>query len=114
MAMFQFIDWIIEWFRELEKIEFEWDSGNQSKNLTKHGITCDEAEAVFKNRSDFRILGIQTRPKVNENRFGALGKTDEETKMFVCFTFRKNKIRVIHIRKMNQKEKKDYAKICEK
>jgi uncharacterized DUF497 family protein len=34
--------------------------------------------------------------------------------MVVCFTIRGTGIRIIHIRKMNQKERKFYAELCKK
>ena len=53
-------------------------------------------------------------PKVNEPRYGILGLTKQLKPVFMCFTIRGVGIRVIHIRTMNQKEKKLYAELCQK
>jgi len=41
----------------------------------------------------------------NEERYIVVGKTKNETLLFIVFTIRKNKIRVISARNLNRKEK---------
>jgi uncharacterized protein len=43
-----------------------------------------------------------------ENRYYALGKNDINRFLFIVFTVRENKIRIISARDMNKKEKKVY------
>ena len=44
-----------------------------------------------------------------EDKFSLIGKTEVNKTLFIIFTIRENKIRVISARKANQKEKYQYA-----
>jgi uncharacterized DUF497 family protein len=114
MSKFKFIQWLIDWIEDQTQFAFEWDLGNQTKNFIKHGMTTKEAESVFTEVEAIRVLGEQTSPKVNELRYGILGLTGDLKHVFVCFTIRGTGIRIIHIRKMNKKERKLYAELCKK
>jgi len=114
MAIFDFIEWLIEWILSQTQFAFDWDEGNSTKNLEKHGISIEEAESVFNQPEAIRALGVQVSPKVNEPRYGILGLTKKLKPVFLCFTIRGTGIRVIHIREMNQKERKLYANLCQK
>jgi uncharacterized DUF497 family protein len=91
---------------------FEWDFGNRTKNLVKHGITVQEAESVFEQPEAIRVLGEQISPASNEPRYGILGLTGDLKHVFVCFTIRGAGIRIVHIRHMNRKERRLYAELC--
>ncbi len=115
MAKFQFIEWLIEWFEQLnDQIIFDWDAGNSTKNITKHGVSCEEAESVFMLRNKVRVLGQQISPEVNEPRYGLFGATEGKRLVFVCFTIREKHIRVISIRELNRKEAVIYEKLCKR
>ena len=89
-----------------EPAEFEWNEGNQNKNLHKHGVENQEIEEAFFN------LPILVSPDLGhsgkESRYLVLGQTDRRRKIAIIFTLRKNKIRVISARPMSQKERKFY------
>ena len=87
---------------------FEWDSGNKDKNWQKHNVDAKEAEEVFFNKPLLSVL--DEKHSTNELRFQALGKTNDNRKLFVSYTIRSNKIRIISIRDMNKKEKNIYDK----
>lgn len=92
---------------DLKKITgFEWDHGNLDKSYQKHGITPKEAEEVFLDK-DIMILEDEKHSET-ENRFSAIGKSIEETILFLSFTLRKHKIRIISVRKGNKKERRLY------
>lgn len=112
MAKFRFILWILDWIENQSSFSFEWDAGNRTKNLLKHGISIEDAESVFSEVEAIRVLGEQISPIVNEPRFGILGLTENFEHVFVCFTIRGSGIRIIHIRKMNEKERRLYAQLC--
>ena len=86
--------------------EFEWDDGNRDKNWKKHGITQNECEEIFFNQP--LIVNEDLKHSERENRYQALGKTNESKLLFIVFTLRGNKIRVISARKMNRGEKQIY------
>ena len=91
-----------------EPLSFEWDAGNIDKNLKKHNVSCQEAEEVFVNQPLF-IIEDSSHSK-NERRFHALGKNNSNRYLFLSITIRKQKVRIISIRDMSKKEKKEYEK----
>lgn len=93
---------------DLNKIAgFDWDSGNVRKN-DKHGVSMAEAEQIFFN--DPLLLVADTKHSQAEQRYHALGKTDEGRTLHITFTLRKSgeKIRVISARDMHKKERTIY------
>lgn len=95
-----------------KSIKFEWDEWNLDKSYLKHGVLPKEAEEIFVDGESIVLPGVQHSQ--NEERFIIAGKTLEETKMFVVFTFRNDKIRVISARRMHGKEVKKYERINNK
>lgn len=93
---------------ELSRVEgFEWDTGNETKNLTKHGVTKEEAESVF----SYEPLIVEDEAhSQTEERWAAFGRTAEGRLLTVVFALRNNetKIRVISARDMSRRERKDY------
>ena len=87
---------------------FEWDAGNVAKIATKQGVSPEEAEQVFAQRP----LLVHRDPghSGTEVRWDALGRTREERRLFVAFTVREGRIRVISARPMSRKERRAYAK----
>jgi len=87
---------------------FEWDKGNINKSFKKHGITPNQSEEIFLDENLKVIRDIKHSQK--EKRFIAIGKTFKNIILFIVFTIRKNKIRIISARKANKKERKKYEK----
>ncbi len=87
---------------------FAWDRGNVEKNWKKHRVTCWECEQVFFNKP--LVVAADARHSEGENRFYALGQTDEKRLLFVVFTIRGTLIRVISARDMSLKERKEYGR----
>lgn len=94
----------------LDPVAFEWDEGNSEKNYRKHQVTRQEAEEVFINEP-FIISEDVTHSNENEKRFQGLGRTNYERKLFISFTIRNEKIRVISVRDMSKKEGVVYEKL---
>lgn len=94
---------------DLEKIiGFDWDDGNISKNENKHNLKWQLIEEVFFNEP--LLIVEDFKHSNNECRCFALGITNDSTKLFVVFTIREDKIRVISARTMNKKERVEYEK----
>ena len=92
---------------EIDKIiGFDWDSGNIDKNLNKHGLPHGIIEEIFFNEP--LIITEDFTHSQNECRCYALGSTFDNRLLFVAFTVRNNKIRVISARAMNKKERLAY------
>ncbi len=88
-----------------EPISFEWDKGNIDKNFVKHGVTNKEAEEIFNNQP---LISEDVKHSKREIRFQALGKTDKKRLLFLSFTVRYDRIRIISARDMNKKEVSRY------
>src|SRR5687768_1015535 len=91
-------------------VGFDWDAGNESKNLDKHSVTQAEAERVFE--CPHLLVLDDIKHSSAEARFQALGETPERRKLHVTFTLRGNGtlIRVISACDMNAKERDTYDK----
>ena len=87
-------------------IGFEWDSGNKGKNFLKHKIKDEECEEVFFDHN--KKISKDTIHSGKEERHILIGKTKKQKKIFLVFTIRKNKIRIISARDLNKKEYKLY------
>lgn len=85
---------------------FEWDKHNSEKIRTKHGVTPAECEQVFFNIPV--IAGDDEKHSKNESQFYVLGQTDSGRLLFLVFTIRNDKLRVISARDMNKKERRAY------
>jgi uncharacterized DUF497 family protein len=88
---------------------FDWDVENIYKNEKKHGLKWQLIEEVFFNEP--LLLLEDLKHSSNECRCFALGKTDDRTYLFVVFTKREEKIRVISARIMNKKERTVYEQV---
>jgi len=87
---------------------FQWDRYNIQKNWEKHEVSPLESEQAFFNRPFIIVKDVHHSQK--EERFYALGKTDQDRRLFIAFTIRKKLIRVISSRDMSKKERKVYEK----
>jgi uncharacterized DUF497 family protein len=88
-----------------KELDFEWDEGNKYKNEEKHKVSNKESEDIFK---DNPIFTLDQRHSVKEERWGVLGETSEKRKLFIAFTIRNNKIRIISARDADKAERKWY------
>lgn len=88
--------------------EFEWDEGNLDKSQRKHGVTPQEAESIFVDPEAYVFPDVRHSEK--EERYVILGTSDHDRFLFVIFTLREEKIRIISARRMHRKEVKKYDK----
>jgi hypothetical protein len=93
---------------DFSQFGFDWNDGNSSKSLDKHGVSQQEAEQVF---VDPRVLVlVDEKHSGEEKRFHAYGTTPLGRRLQVSFTLRQNEtlIRVISSRNMSRKERARY------
>ncbi len=88
---------------------FAWDKGNLLKNWEKHNVSHIECEQVFFNTP--LLVNSDPAHSQTEDRYYLLGKTDNDRALFIVFTVRAKKTRVISARDMNRKERKIYEAI---
>jgi hypothetical protein len=110
MGQFRFILWLAYWYLQTDKFEFEWDSGNSTKSLKKHGVSTEDVESVFEMKLAATI-GRQFSPEVDEERLCLVGPSVEGKMISVVFTLRDGRVRPISSRLANTKEKKLYEEI---
>lgn len=84
---------------------FEWDPGNWRKSELKHGVAASEAEEVLLNDP---FCQVDTRHSGEEQRYVALGVTNEGRRLFVAFTIRRSRVRIISARPMSRRERLVY------
>jgi len=89
-----------------ESKSFDWDKGNINKNWDKHRVHHLECEEIFFNEPI--ITKVEKGGVPQEERVSALGVTNESRFLFVVFTIRRGKIRVVSARDTNKKERKIY------
>lgn len=88
--------------------QFDWDKWNADKIRQKHKVEPYECEEVFFDDNKVKLKDVLHSEK--EERFILLGKTKKERLLFVVFTKRNYKIRVISARDTNKRERGLYEK----
>ena len=78
------------------------------KNLVKHNVSITECEEVFGDTHKKILEDVQHSK--GESRFILLGMTNAHRLLFVVFTLRGDKIRIISARDLNKKEVPLYEK----
>ncbi|TAG00624.1 MAG: BrnT family toxin [Betaproteobacteria bacterium] len=87
---------------------FEWDAEKAASNLTKHGVSFDEAVTVF---ADIRALTTPDREHSrSELRYQTLGFSAQLRLLLVVTTERDENLRVISARKATSPERREYER----
>jgi len=102
--MYIFAIYIMEILKDC--IGFDRDGGNLEKNWILHQVSQSECEQVFFNEP--KIVRDDVMHSHIENRWFLLGQTDSKRLLFVVFTIRYKRIRVISARDMSKKERSYY------
>jgi len=87
-------------------VGFDWDEGNKQKNWEKHQVDFRECEEVFFNQP--LLIHEDAKHSSQKKRFYVLGRSDIGRPLFLVFTIRNNKIRVISARDQSKMERKIY------
>jgi len=91
---------------------FDWDKGNIERNRRRHKVSFVECEELFFNRP--LVVAEDEIHSNAESRYYALGTTNGGRYLFIVFTVRTNKIRVISARDMSRRERRIYREEIEK
>jgi len=86
---------------------FDWDKGNIDKSYFKHGVTLNQAEEAFLDEA--AVILRDFKHSQTEPRYLLIGKTANNKILFIVFTIRDKKIRIISARAADKKEAKQYA-----
>jgi uncharacterized DUF497 family protein len=84
-------------------IEFEWAEEKNEENIRKHHLELIDGVDVFYHP---RLVRFDTDHRDGEERWQTIGWSDEI--MFVVYTERGRKIRLISVRKAEPKERRLY------
>ncbi len=87
-------------------VKFEWNSKKAASNLSKHGVTFDEALTVFADPVA-RIFDDENQ-SLEEQREIIIGHSVKHRLLLVCFVAQQESIRIFSARKATKQERKDY------
>jgi len=85
---------------------YEWDQAKNKENLSRHGLSFEDAELVF---SGPCVTFEDTRYDYGEERFITLGMLEGRV-VVIAHTMRGESTRIISMRKANSREQKTYQK----
>lgn len=85
-------------------MEFEWDPEKEKLNIVNHGIDFETAMLVF--NDDDRIEIYDVEHSIDEDRYNTIGMVSDV--LFVVYTERKDRIRLISARLANKQERSIY------
>jgi hypothetical protein len=87
-------------------LEFEWYEAKAEANLQTHGVSFDLAKTVFKD--PFAVERLDDREDYGEERFVLVGMASVGVVLFVAYTEREGRMRIISARRATQNEQVDY------
>jgi len=87
-------------------LKFEWDRRKAVSNLSKHGVSFEEALSVFGD-SLARIFEDEDH-SADEQREIIIGHSVKERLLVVCFTAQRESVRIFSARRATKRERKDY------
>ena len=88
------------------ELRFEWNDAKAQANFRIHGVSFDLAKTVF--RDVFAVDRIDDRADYGEERFIVIGMAEGNLLLFVAYTEREGRIRIISARRATQYEEEDY------
>ncbi len=94
----------------MKELQFKWDLVKARSNLTKHGLSFEEAVTVF--YDEFAIEFYDDEHSEWEERFLLLGLSSKLRLLLVCHCYHESEpvIRIISARKATKNEAKYYRR----
>jgi hypothetical protein len=92
-------------------MKFEWDENKNQKNIKKHGVSFEQACAIFES---FTLDFIDERSDYSEVREVSIGRIKRITYLTVIHTDRSGIRRIISARQASKKERKHYEEELQK
>ena len=90
---------------EKVKLKFIWDEKKNRRNISKHGVSFEQAAEVFDDI--YAVKLFDEEHSEDEERFYLIGRDLNERQLTVCHCYRgenEDIIRIISARKANQSE----------
>jgi len=89
----------------MEDAQFEWDDEKAERNWRDHAVTFEMARDVF--RDPFAVEWEDLEQSADEERYAVIGMVEERL-LFVGYTVRDDRIRIITARKAEAYERRRY------
>lgn len=87
-------------------MKFEWNPEKAQSNLSKHGISFEEAQTVFDD--SLYVDFYDPDHSKDEDRYIIIGESSNSRVLLVSYTERGGKIRLISARQVTKKELRAY------
>jgi uncharacterized protein len=87
-------------------MEFEWDEEKAAANLTKHGVSFDEAKTVFDD--PLYVDFYDPDHSFDEHRYIIIGESKQGRLIVVSYTERDDVVRLISAREVTRSERETY------
>jgi uncharacterized DUF497 family protein len=89
-----------------DHVDYEWDDANR-RHVLEHGVEPAEAEDAL---LDPRRVGAEAYRVARELRWAALGATEDGRLLFVVFTRRRSRVRIVTARDAKPRERRRYRR----
>ena len=86
---------------------WEWDDEKAELNATKHDVTFKEARSVFSDPN--RVEAWDEEHSETEDRFFAIGFSPKARLLYVVYTIRGERTRILHAHLAEREEEELYA-----
>jgi len=87
-------------------MEFDWDETKAKTNLSKHGVSFDEAMTTFDD--PFYVDFYDPDHSDDEERYIMIGQSKNNRLLVLSYTERENRARLISVREATRSEKNAY------
>ncbi|HSU83798.1 MAG TPA: BrnT family toxin [Thermoanaerobaculia bacterium] len=87
-------------------MEFEWDDAKAASNLSKHGVSFEEALTVFDD--PLAVIFDDEDHSQGELREIIIGHSNRNQLVLACFTERSRRVRIISARPATRRERENY------
>ena len=87
-------------------LRFEWDPKKAASNLSRHGVSFEEALTVFADPLA-RIFDDEDH-SIKEQREIIIGHSVKQRLLVVCFTSQGESVRIFSARRATRRERQDY------
>jgi uncharacterized DUF497 family protein len=87
-------------------MQFEWDENKATQNLSKHGVSFEEAKTIFDD--PLYVDFYDPDHSENEERYLIVGQSNQRRILILSYTERGDKIRLISAREVTPIERKAY------
>jgi len=87
-------------------MKFEWDQTKASANLSKHGVSFDEAKTVFDD--PLYVDFYDPDHSLDEHRYIIIGESQQGRLLMVSYIESDDAVRILSSREVTQTERKQY------